>query len=206
MIHKKEDGLFWPVSDSNKCYDWTYNELAAHTRIVEACERRRSIVHAGANVGVYALKYSEYYDTVYALEPENNNFKCLSLNCIDKDNIILMRAALGNLNTPIDVSNNEEDNCGTFALSGSGNIPQLTIDNLGLNDCDCIHLDCEGYEPLCLLGAVETIKRCSPLIVIEWMNHSNKYGWTQDMILAMLGTLGYNQMMCIGSDMMFKRG
>lgn len=205
MFHKKNDGLYWPDCD-NKCYDWTYNEIHTCQDIINSCDGRRSIIHAGANVGVYALEYAKQFETVYAFEPELINFKCLSLNTVDINNMMLFRAALGNINSPISLNNDEEDNSGTHAPAGNGNIPQITIDNLGLADCDCIHLDCEGFEPYCLIGAIETIKRCSPLIVIEWMNHQVKYGWTQEMVISMLQTLGYNQMKSAGSDMMFKRG
>lgn len=41
------------------------------------------------------------------------------------------------------------------------------IDDLGLEECDLIHLDIEGYEEKALEGAIETIKKFKPTIVTE---------------------------------------
>ena len=68
-----------------------------------------------------------------------------------------------------------------------------------------LKLDVEGYEVQALMGALQTINRSSPLIVIEWLNHGEKYGWSKQNILGFLSGLGYNSMKEVGSDMMFKR-
>jgi hypothetical protein len=40
-----------------------------------------------------------------------------------------------------------------------------------------IHLDIEGYEYFALLGAVNTIKKCKPVIVVEmWDQLDNRFG------------------------------
>ena len=50
----------------------------------------------------------------------------------------------------------------------------LSIDQLGLNNCDLIHLDIEGGEYDALMGAEQTIKRFSPLICLEWFQNQEK--------------------------------
>ena len=58
-----------------------------------------------------------------------------------------------------------EPNSGMFEKhDGTGAIPVLSIDQLGLNNCDLIHLDIEGGEYDALMGAEHTIKRFGPLI------------------------------------------
>lgn len=203
-VTKKDDGLYWPICDDGACYQWTNTELTSASIVIESCDKKRTIVHAGGNVGAYTLKFAKAFESVYVFEPDLTNFKCLTLNTADHENVFQFRAALGDSATQISLTNNDK-NCGTFFIDGKGNIPLITIDSLNLNDVDCIHLDVEGYEVSALMGALETIKRSSPLIVIEWLDHGEKYGWTKQNILGFLSGLGYNNMKQVGSDMMFKR-
>lgn len=201
-IEKRSDDLYWPAVDYT-CYNWTYNELPAVNEVVAACTKHRSIIHAGANVGVYALKFAEKFNTVYAFEPDAINFKCLALNTISTDNILLYQGVLGCFNKAVAVENNEKTNCGTGSVTVQGNIPQFTIDSLHLDTVDCIHLDVEGYELFAIMGALNTIERCSPAIVLEWLDHGNKFGISQQTILNVLSSLGYNKMKKVASDMIF---
>jgi FkbM family methyltransferase len=48
----------------------------------------------------------------------------------------------------------------------------ITIDSLNLDKVHFIKIDVEGYEPLVIQGAIETIKKCKPIIAIEvWKDH-----------------------------------
>ena len=201
-IAKRSDGLYWPVADV-VCHDWSHNELYSVNEVVAACTKTRTIVHAGANVGVYSLKFAESFDTVIAFEPDVTNFKCLALNTINTDNIFLYQAALGCFAQPISLTNVETNNCGTGFVKDAGIIPQITIDSLGLDTIDCIHLDTEGYEMFALMGALNTINKCSPTIVIEWMGHSKKYNINPETIIGFLAGLGYNKMKQVASDLIF---
>jgi FkbM family methyltransferase len=203
-ISIREDGLFWPNEDST-CYTWTNGELYSVNEVVIACDTHRSIIHAGANVGAYALRFAEKFNTVYAFEPDITNFKCLALNTINTNNILLYQGVLGCFNKPVSVENNEKTNCGTGSVTSTGNIPQFTIDSLHLDTVDCIHLDVEGYELFAIMGALNTIERCSPTIVLEWLDHGNKFGISQQTIMNVLSSLGYNKMKQVASDMIFKK-
>ena len=202
-IEKRNDNLYWPAID-HTCYNWTYNELSAIDEVFAACDNHRSIIHAGANVGVYTLKFAEKFDTVYAFEPDNINFKCLALNTISANNILLYQGVLGCFNKTVNIENNEKTNCGTGSVATTGNLPQFTIDSLHLDSVDCIHLDVEGYEMFALMGALNTIQRCSPTIVLEWLDHGNKFGIAQQTIMNFLASLGYNKIKKVASDMIFK--
>jgi FkbM family methyltransferase len=203
-IEKRSDNLYWPVQDTT-CYNWTYSEIAAVSEVFAACDNYRSIVHAGANVGAYALKFAERFNTVYAFEPDNINFKCLALNTINTNNILLYQGVLGCFNKTVNIENNEKINCGTGSVTTTGNLPQFTIDSLHLDSVDCIHLDVEGYEMFALMGALNTIEKHSPTIVLEWLDHGNRFGITQQTIINLLSSLGYNKMKQVASDMIFKK-
>ena len=200
----REDGLYWPEIDVDSCYAWTNVELYTVDSIIESLKNKRTIIHAGGNVGAYTLKFANSFDTVYVFEPDVTNFKCLCLNTADRKNVFQFRAALGNRATQVSITNDNPENCGTFRIKEDGNIPVVTIDSLRLTEVDCIHLDIEGYEMNALLGAENTIRAYRPLIVVEWLDHGKNYGWDNKDIINLLIDIGYTKMKQIGSDMMFK--
>lgn len=207
QVQLKADGLYWPDSDQDACYDWTHTEIAHVPEIVAACDHHDVMIHAGANVGAYALKFSEAFDQVYAFEPDRHNFKCLCVNTIDSPNIWPQMAALGAHTGTVHMHNTHVNNCGTVSVQPDhvkGWVPMITIDSLNLQHVSCVHLDLEGYELFALEGAQHTISRCKPVVVVEWLDHGIKYGHTQSHVQNFLYNLGYTRMKAMGSDMMFK--
>ena len=55
--------------------------------------------------------------------------------------------------------------------SAGGNTTIVRLDSLNLQNVDYIKIDCEGFEYRVLQGAIETIKRCRPVVVIEQKPH-----------------------------------
>lgn len=127
---------------------------------------KRSCVQAGGAVGHFADRLADYFANVYTFEPEPVNFRCLTKNVGHKANVILAQAALGEKQGRVGLKGDPK-NAGAWEVTNAGVIPMLTIDSLGLPDCDLIYLDIEGYEIEALKGAVETINRCRPHIVVE---------------------------------------
>lgn len=204
-VSLRPDGLYWPDSDHAACYTWTQTELAHVDHMIESCDHHTCVIHAGANVGAYALKFGEVFQTVYAFEPDRTNFKCLSLNVLDHAHIWPMCAALGENTGTVNLTNPNQHNCGTWQVcKQAGTVPMITIDSLKLLQVSCIHLDMEGYELYALQGASVTLKQCKPLVVVEWLDHGASYGYTPQDVTNFLCDLGYTRMRQIGSDMMFK--
>lgn len=206
-IGKREDDLWWPLYDSI-CYDWTKVEDWIPDFLMKTCEElgrpRRSIIHAGGNVGKYALRFAKGFKQVYTFEPDNVNFACMALNCAETENIFMFKAALGAKNGTTTLMNKTPESCGNFQTTGgTGNIPMLTIDNLCLTDVDMIHLDSEGYELFTLQGAVNTIMRSRPLIAIEVTGAHEDYGVSIEDIQAFTHGLGYTKSMKYGNEVLF---
>jgi FkbM family methyltransferase len=159
--------------------------------IAEYVSQKRVMVQAGGNCGFYPKKYASIFQQVYTFEPEWLNFYCLNRN-VAEPNVIKLQACLGDSPKLVDLSVNEK-NRGKTHISGAGKYPVFLIDNLGLNICDLIHLDIEGYEYFALLGAVNTIKRCLPIIVVEmWDQLDNRFGENiNQKTEILLDSLGY---------------
>lgn len=154
-------------------------------------------VQAGGFCGIYPKLLSESFSLVYTFEPDPLNFYCLTQNC-QSDNIIKFQAALGKEHQLISVRRNCETNKGmnTVIPLPQSAVPTFRIDDLQLHTCNLIQLDTEGYEYNILQGAVDTIRRCEPVISVE----DNK-----DSISNLLKSYGYTAMMTINRDTIFAK-
>ncbi len=126
-------------------------------------------VDLGAYTGDTVAEFLEAtggkYQRIYAVEPNNRNFRKLSENTASLPDITLINAAIGS-----------EDGV-TRVLKGGGRmirksetgieIPVRSVDSiLGYSGCSYIKMDIEGEERSALLGARKTIKKCSPKLNI----------------------------------------
>ena len=164
-------GWTWPATDTGA---WTGPKMDWETshshKYLQYLKGRRAVVTAGANCGMYARHYGYLFETVYAFEPDPLNFYCLVNNC-QLNNVIKMQCALGEKAGLISINRNYQDNVGMNTVNEDETtdprFPLITIDSLNLRYCDLIQLDVEGYETKVLLGAKKTIKKFSPVIILE---------------------------------------
>jgi FkbM family methyltransferase len=131
------------------------------------------IVTAGTNCGMYARFYSTMFKHVYAFEPEPLAFYCM-VNNVQADNVIKLNAALGHGHGIVGIHRTppggNEMNVGMNIITQSTDqfkIPLMTIDSLGLEACDVIQLDVEGFEKYAIMGAAQTIERFKPVVIAE---------------------------------------
>lgn len=154
---------------------------------------KRVCVQAGGNVGVYPIALAQAFDRLITFEPDADNFDCLVAN-VTEDNVMIHYAALGAGVGTCGVHRIDIDNCGSHKTLLSGAVPVLTIDGLGLDQCDLIWLDIEGAEADAILGALATIEKFSPIIVLE----EKGLGPKADLP-------GYSRVMRIGNDTVYRR-
>lgn len=163
------------------------------------CDNARGgdIIHAGTYFGDFlpALSRACGQDArVLAFEPNPENFRCamITIQMNDLRNVDLSNAGLGSSRGVVNLR--IADNHGTPLGGGSrvmGNdkyvleslftqVDMVRIDDLVAADrpVTVIHLDVEGSEKSALLGAIETIKRCKPILIVEnvpdmkWLNQN----------------------------------
>ena len=159
--------------------DWFYLNKAFHEwphlvscwnatkeKYFEYVKNKNVVVTAGGHVGLYVRFYSKTFKTVYAFEPEPLHFYCM-VNNSDTDNVVKIQAGLSDTNklikmggvSPLSLQIKEDD--------PEAYIPTFTIDSLGLETCDLIQLDIENNEYRALRGAITTITKCHPVIILE---------------------------------------
>jgi len=202
-------GVFWPKNEQN--FEITpdyaphsttaYQLMEVHNNFpndtVKYCNKFDVMVQAGGNVGFYVNQFSKIFKTVYTFEPMPLLFYCLNLN-VTSENVYKFNCCLGNTNECVSM------NDATLTLGHGGShvnlnselhnrkTPTIKIDNLNLQICDLIQLDLEGYEFNALLGGIETIKRCKPVIIVEKFDAwAARYNSSLSKVEELLNTLGY---------------
>ena len=145
------------------------------------------VVDVGAQYGDYAVLCAGYYKVkkVYCFEPLRSNFKEIEKNIkLNKlKNISAYNVALGSENKIINITYN-----GDMAGIGGGRTQKTylkTLDSYRLKPT-ILKIDVEGFEMDVLRGAVKTIKRYHPKIIIE--THTSKL---RKEVLGFLGSMGY---------------
>jgi FkbM family methyltransferase len=123
----------------------------------------------GANYGLISYQLSKKFNKVYSFEIENNVRECLKQNVkkFNLNNVKVFDFGLGEKEKNVSVIGKD-----SFDNHIDENIVKndcliKTIDSLNLNECDFIKIDCEGYEPYIILGAMNTIKKFKPVILME---------------------------------------
>lgn len=186
---REQGGFLWPAWDRDGSSAILAGAKRDIERVLRVARRRRVAVQAGGNVGVYAVALADHFRRVVTVEPDAENFECLLRNA-GRVNIKAVHAALGDGTRPMALVRHEA-NCGAHRVSGEGEVPQITIDGLALDACDLIWLDVEGYELPALKGAVRTIAKHRPVIVVEDKGLSDHYGIPQGAVLDWLADRGY---------------
>jgi FkbM family methyltransferase len=192
----------WPKTDTGAWDGPSAEWMNTHKDgYLKFCKKFDVVVQAGGNCGLYPMLFSQYFTRVYTFEPDPLNFHCLVNNC-QMPNIFKFNAALGETNKLLHIYNGNEGNVGCHTVGDDPTkyttmqsfIPTLTIDQLALDHCDLIQLDCEGYEPNIIMGAMDTIERFKPVISLETSNQET------DLILTQFG---YTHKLSVGSDKIF---
>lgn len=160
---------------------------------VRMCRKRELALDVGAHVGLWSIRLATRFKQVVALEPMPENFRCLEMNCGHLVNVDMRRVAAGERCTESFVSPNSTGNTGDCHISLEGDqASMVTVDSLGLESVSLMKIDTQGYEPLVLYGAIETVARCRPVVVAEDVaGVSKKYGVAQSVFPDIMRSLGY---------------
>jgi FkbM family methyltransferase len=169
-------GFRWPASGAGPA-QVALREVRTLDEVLRHVPGRRTVIQAGGNVGVYPAYLAEYFSQVITFEPDAANFECLDRN-VAAPNVRKHHAALGGVpgtaglvRAPL--------NAGAHYMEGAGAVRVVTVDSLGVADCDFMCLDVEGAEFAVLKGAEATIARCRPVIMFEDKGMSERYGIAQ---------------------------
>ncbi len=161
-------------------------------------------IDVGANIGTHATAFAQMVGDkglVYAIEPHPCNFNILCGNIAFRATQLVfpIRAMVGDKDAthrlPL-VDANHPANFGALhaigiEATGLGiETQEMRIDSMGLNRCDLIKIDVEGDEDKVILGATETIRKFSPVILAECLDLVDADA-SKAKLLPLLHVLGY---------------
>lgn len=197
------DGFAWPGEPNLGILQ----DVRFMDRFLAHVKRFRTVIQAGGNVGVYPAHLAQRFSHVHSFEPDPANYACLAQNLeLNGGNVKAYMAALGEENGTCGLAAFTPGNNGAIRVSGEGNTPVRTIDGLGVQDCDLIWLDIEGYELNALKGAEKTIAACRPAVIIEENNLPELHGIAPGAARAWLEARGYQRRVRYGNDILFVPG
>jgi FkbM family methyltransferase len=171
--------------------EWAENELSFLRHFLKEGD---TVLDVGAYIGTHTLAFATFVGSsgkVIALEAQPESFELLRRNV--ESNLGTNVARVRVLNTVVASRNGEvgipkinsanKESFGSASLLDVLNrtsteerqaraapraiVAEVTLDSLNLQDCALIKVDVEGLESEVLLGARETLVRCSPAIYCE---------------------------------------
>lgn len=137
-------------------------------------KKRRRFIDVGANVGLYSYFFSNKFDVVEAFEPLSE--LTFRLKFLRNNNIRVHNVALSNLIGQLEFFIPIHDNILQPPLASleprPGEFIKRVVDVVNLDkyefqDVDLIKVDVEGHEYRVIEGALKTISRCKPVLIIE---------------------------------------
>lgn len=164
-------------------------------------------IDGGAHIGTWSRVMSAHFLRVIAVEPSPDTFEALAwnLNEFGCSNVDCRQVALGDapavVKMALDPEQEQRGNTGARFVEAGGTIPVETIDSWTLPSLGFLKLDVEGSEPAALRGAIETLKRCRPIVLFE-----NKWLWARNLgepknaVVSILQSLKYRLLEQVSRD------
>lgn len=156
----------------------------------------RNALDIGANMGITAIEYAQYFKYVAAFEPIKDVYEQLLL-VIKKNqcaNIFPFNFAIGNEIRTVKMKY-RANNSFASAVNDKGDqeVEMKTIDSYKFDNVDFIKIDVEGLETEVINGAWNTIEKWRPLIQFEYKhNLAKKFGYDVDQLICKrLEKIGY---------------
>ncbi|MBI1417884.1 MAG: FkbM family methyltransferase [Limimaricola sp.] len=135
---------------------------------------RRRFLDIGANIGVYTYYFSRYFSDVNSFEPISEITSRIS--ALDRRNVTVHNVALSNAKGVLDFFIPIDKGALVTGLASLEpreppfeirRIEVHTIDSYKFTDVDLIKIDVEGHEYHVIEGALETIGRNKPILIVE---------------------------------------
>lgn len=163
-------------------------------------------IDIGGHTGMWSWLMAKDFQLVYAFEPVPVHRACFEENTAECKNVMLFPQALGAEAGMVKMKTHTANSTGDTGVDISAapdeqDVEMITLDQLNLSNVGFIKIDCEGYEFNVVKGAVETITRCRPIIIVEQKGDmSERYGIKMLSAVNFLKELGMTRLDIISGD------
>ena len=182
--------IFWWLKRANKLDP----EMFVASNL---CKNKRIAIDVGSNNGLYSYFYSKNFESVKSFEP----FPMASQNLIQSKlkNVEFFHYALSSTSGDATLHAPVADNGRVIHSQASLNqfsensiqvaVSLRTLDSFEFQDVNMLKVDVEGHERNVLEGAVKTIRRCKPIILVEI--EERHLGFSPENTIDFIEKLGY---------------
>lgn len=205
-IHYREPwGLWWPDYDAapERTFSYVRKHLGDVDMTIAAAGAHRVCIQAGGHVGLWPLKLARHFDHVLTFEPDPDLFRCLVRNTAGAGNITCSQAALGARRGHLKMLPHSKAGSWSINPHGTHLVNVETIDDVlkhsGLEHCDALVLDIEGFEVEALKGAEQTITARRPVIHVEELRAHRQASARH------MRSIGYRETQRAGHDALYTR-
>ena len=177
-----------------------------YRRALQYVSGREGAVDIGGHVGLWSWQMALDFARVWAFEPMPEHRLCYEHNMRHLRNWTLFPFALGEKPGTVHVRTRTPGSSGDTGVDLSGNglqVKCVTLDEFDLAPVNFIKVDCEGFEVFVLRGAVNTIMRNKPTIIVEQKPETGmekNYGIGAKDAVAYLKSLGMRQVAEMAGD------
>jgi FkbM family methyltransferase len=191
LVNRYDDYQSNPLFKTGRPSD--HDEIVMLGKILNFLGTDLTVLDVGANIGTYSLALAQVvgpHGKIHAFEPQRLIFNLLvgtvAINSLQ--NAYCYNIALSDREGRIEIPQfdyNQPMNFGSveFAPEQSEQLPQTrghdpakidfvplkTIDSFEFPSVNLIKIDAEGMEPMVIQGAAQTIRRCRPIMYVEYM-------------------------------------
>jgi len=178
-----------------------------------------TVIDIGAHVGISVLHWAQHFQHCVAYEPMPDHFDCLTENTQHLPQVERFNYALSNQQRTVKAAYRTIKNSGSFQLLDDHyqqpnkklprqiyNIESHRLDEFDFCNVGLIKVDVEGWELEVLKGAVETIRKHQPVMLIEFTGGSSKkslHSYSVDEYLELIDALGYVSVATSGDDTIY---
>lgn len=177
-------------------------------RALELVKNWTVAIDGGANYGLMSYHMNSRFQQVLAFEIDDKLRTCLAANMATFlcSNVKIEPCGLGDTEKSVDLVRTSKS-FGNFVNpdAESGNFSIRSIDSYNIDNLGFIKLDCEGYEPLIIQGAEQTIKKSFPVILMERKVLVKKYNFGSRDTETLLQSWGYNRLINLGKDVILAK-
>ena len=166
------------------------------------CTNFRHGIDIGANYELMSYSMSQQFEQVSSFEivPEINECFRKNMQKFNIRNVNIYGCGLGDKEEEVALEFNPKSTFRTHVdKDAKGSFKVRTLDSYNFGNVDFIKMDVEGYEPLVIKGAIETIKKFKPVILYEEKGHAERFGYRKKIVRELLRDLKYRKLASVGS-------
>ena len=184
-------------------------------------QRFRTAIDIGGHIGIFSRDFATRFECVHTFEPMPYNFKLLEMNLKAFSNSVRHNCGIGARQGLIEMRYNFKNSGGSESvnpkkifdsdLSSSESdflVAEVkTLDSFDIYNIDLIKIDVQGMDPSVLTGSLKTLKRESPLVIVEEKRVKSRPNDSTaiDKARNILNSVGYKPFVKVNNDVIFKK-